>query len=231
MPKVTKSKGAAAAADELLPAAATMTDIEAGVEGMEAEGPSTTGDAAAAGGSGAVKPKFPPLSSYEANGRRIEFRRVPVPQVRRGSPRFLGAVELAECLHVYRLVKLFLGCGLCSSSLCLLAVAPCCRCTACVPAHPTHRLPGCLAAEPHDAAEEQLAGAVQAGDRKPQAGHAHEPEDAQGGLGAPLPWSAWGRLIQQQLGAAGCFQVRACVPCKPGQAHLPAILICMRGQA
>ncbi len=91
MPKVTKAKGAAAAADELLPAAATMTDIEAGVEGMEAEAPSSSGDAAAAGGSGAVKPKFPPLSSYEANGRRIEFRRVPVPQVRGlGNPCFSG---------------------------------------------------------------------------------------------------------------------------------------------
>ena len=107
MPKVTKSKGAAAAADELLPAAATMTDIEAGVEGMEAEDPSTTGDAAAAGGSGAVKPKFPPLSSYEANGRRIEFRRVPVPQVRRGLQRFLGAVELPEGLHVFKVVRLW----------------------------------------------------------------------------------------------------------------------------
>ncbi|KAI7846137.1 hypothetical protein COHA_000398 [Chlorella ohadii] len=82
MPKVTKAKGAAAAADELLPAAATMTDIEAGVGGLGAEAPRSSGDAAAAGGSGAVKPKFPPLSSYEANGRRIEFRRVPVPQNR-----------------------------------------------------------------------------------------------------------------------------------------------------
>lgn len=89
MPKVTKAKGAAATADDLLPAAATMTDIEAGVEGMDAEGPSTSGDAAAAGGSGAVKPKFPPLTSYEANGRRIEFRRVPVPQVR-GQPGVAG---------------------------------------------------------------------------------------------------------------------------------------------
>jgi RNA-binding protein PNO1 len=29
-----------------------------------------------------VKPQFPPLTSYEANGKRIEFRRIPVPQHR-----------------------------------------------------------------------------------------------------------------------------------------------------
>lgn len=72
MPKVTKKT---AAADELLQPAAPMMDIEAGTE----EAPHA---AEGAGGGAAPKPKFPPLSSYEQNGKRIEFRRVPVPQHR-----------------------------------------------------------------------------------------------------------------------------------------------------
>ena len=39
---------------------------------------------------------------------------------------------------------------------------------------------------PHDAAEERVAVAVPAGHGEPEAGHAHEPEDAQG---APCPLS------------------------------------------
>ncbi|PSC76230.1 RNA-binding pno1-like [Micractinium conductrix] len=70
MPKVTKKSGAAA--DDLLQAAAPMTGIEAGHEDAPA----------AAAGDAPAKPKFAPLSSYEQNGRRIEFRRVPVPQNR-----------------------------------------------------------------------------------------------------------------------------------------------------
>lgn len=72
MPKVTKKT---AAADDLLQPAASMMDIEAGTE----EAPHA---AEGAGGGAAPKPKFPPLSSYEQNGKRIEFRRVPVPQHR-----------------------------------------------------------------------------------------------------------------------------------------------------
>ncbi len=72
MPKVTKKT---AAADDLLQPAASMMDIEAGTE----EAPHA---AEGAGGAAAPKPKFPPLSSYELNGKRIEFRRVPVPQHR-----------------------------------------------------------------------------------------------------------------------------------------------------
>lgn len=46
-------------------------DIEAGVS-MEAELEQQPG----------VKPKFAPVTSYEENGRKVEFRRVPVPQHR-----------------------------------------------------------------------------------------------------------------------------------------------------
>lgn len=45
-------------------------DIEAGV--MDAELEQQPG----------VKPKFAPVTSYEENGRNVEFRRVPVPQHR-----------------------------------------------------------------------------------------------------------------------------------------------------
>ncbi|KAL4458752.1 hypothetical protein ABPG75_013617 [Micractinium tetrahymenae] len=72
MPKVTKKGGAA---DDLLQPAAPMMDIEAGTE----EAPHA---AEGAGGGAAPKPKFPPLSSHELNGKKIEFRRVPVPQHR-----------------------------------------------------------------------------------------------------------------------------------------------------
>lgn len=63
MPKVTKKSQ-----DEPLQEAAPVA-MEAGVEGMEQE-------------DSMLKPKFPPLSAYEQNGKRIEFRRVPVPQNR-----------------------------------------------------------------------------------------------------------------------------------------------------
>lgn len=64
MPKVTKKRNEA---EDPLQDAAPLA-IEAGVEGEEALT--------------AVKPKFPPLSAYEQDGKRIEFRRIPVPQHR-----------------------------------------------------------------------------------------------------------------------------------------------------
>lgn len=75
MPKASKK---ASLADELLHQAAPMTGIEAGTEGGEQQ------HAAAAAGEeqAGPKPKFAPLTSYELNGKRIEFRRVPVPQNR-----------------------------------------------------------------------------------------------------------------------------------------------------
>ena len=86
MPKVIKKAGGRE--DDLLQAAAPMSGIEAGVEEPQQGGQQAAaaqqqqqggdGDGAAA----APKPKFPPMSSYEQNGRRIEFRRVPVPQHR-----------------------------------------------------------------------------------------------------------------------------------------------------
>lgn len=66
MPKVTKKSQQ----DDILQEAAPIA-IESGVEEMQQE---------EAGG--ALKPKFPPLSAFDQNGRRIEFRRVPVPQNR-----------------------------------------------------------------------------------------------------------------------------------------------------
>lgn len=64
MPKVNKKAGDKD--DPLQPAAPVA--MEAGSEeGPEAAGP---------------RPKFAPLSAYEQNGRRIEFRRIPVPQHR-----------------------------------------------------------------------------------------------------------------------------------------------------
>lgn len=74
MPKVVK-KGRD---DDILQAAAPMTGIEAGVEEPEQQGVADGGS----GGAAAAKPKFAPLSSYELNGRKVEFRRVPVPQHR-----------------------------------------------------------------------------------------------------------------------------------------------------
>ncbi|KAL4859178.1 Pre-rRNA-processing protein PNO1 [Chlorella vulgaris] len=76
MPKATKK---AAQADDILQEAAPMTGIEAGTE--EGEQQHAAGAAAGAEQAG-LKPKFAPLSSYEQNGKRIEFRRVPVPQHR-----------------------------------------------------------------------------------------------------------------------------------------------------
>ena len=73
MPKVTKKSQQEDVLQEAAPVA-----MEAGVEEPE-EGQQA---AAAGGGEPGVKPKFPPLSAYEQNGRRIEFRRVPVPQNR-----------------------------------------------------------------------------------------------------------------------------------------------------
>ena len=68
MPKVTKRDKKN---DILVEAAPMAMDAEAGV-GMNAEEELQPG----------VKPKFAPVSSYEENGRKIEFRRVPVPQHR-----------------------------------------------------------------------------------------------------------------------------------------------------
>jgi RNA-binding protein PNO1 len=65
MPKVTR----ASANDILLEAAPVGLDREA--SGMEH-------DAEPA----AVKPKFAPLGAYDLNGKKIEFRRVSVPQNR-----------------------------------------------------------------------------------------------------------------------------------------------------
>ena len=75
MPKVNKR----AAGAELLAEAGGMEGIEAGVEE-----PAAAAAAAHAGPSGSAprKPKFAPLSAYEQNGQRIEFRRIPVPQHR-----------------------------------------------------------------------------------------------------------------------------------------------------
>ena len=64
MPKVTKQRQ-----EMPLQEVAPMA-VEAGVEEAEA-------------GAGPVpKPQFAPLSAYEQNGKRIEFRRIPVPQHR-----------------------------------------------------------------------------------------------------------------------------------------------------
>jgi RNA-binding protein PNO1 len=68
MPKVTKRDKQ----NDLLVEAAPMTvDAEGGV--LEAAGPS---------GTAATRPKFAPITAYEENGKKIEFRRVPVPQHR-----------------------------------------------------------------------------------------------------------------------------------------------------
>jgi RNA-binding protein PNO1 len=63
MPKVSKKKNSV---DAILQETTTMVMEQ---DEDDNEGPS-------------IKPQFPPLSSYEANGKRIEFRRVPVPQHR-----------------------------------------------------------------------------------------------------------------------------------------------------
>lgn len=70
MPKVTKKSEQ----QDILQEAAPIEAIEAGV--LEAEPPQGEGE------EGLPKPKFAPLSAYEQNGQRIEFRRVPVPQHR-----------------------------------------------------------------------------------------------------------------------------------------------------
>lgn len=76
MPKVTKKKGDA---EDPLRLAAPVP-MEAGVEEGEEAGPS--GQQQQQDGAPGPRPKFPPLSAYEQNGRRVEFRRVPVPQHR-----------------------------------------------------------------------------------------------------------------------------------------------------
>jgi hypothetical protein len=75
MPKVVKGK---AQQDDPLREAAPMTGIEAGTEEEEQQ----HAEGAATGEQAGPKPKFPPLTSYEQNGKKIEFRRVPVPQHR-----------------------------------------------------------------------------------------------------------------------------------------------------
>lgn len=75
MPKVTKKTSVQ---DDLLQAAAPMMGIEAGTE----EAPLQQAAGGGAEGSAGPKPKFAPLTSYEQNGKKIEFRRVPVPQHR-----------------------------------------------------------------------------------------------------------------------------------------------------
>ena len=74
MPKVTKKSQQ----DDVLQEAAPMAGIEAGVEEEEQQ----HAEGAAGEEQAGPRPKFPPLSSYEQNGKRIEFRRVPVPQHR-----------------------------------------------------------------------------------------------------------------------------------------------------
>lgn len=67
MPKVSKRDKQ----NDLLVEAAPMTvDAEGG--GLEAPGPSVA----------AARPKFAPITAYEENGKKIEFRRVGVPQHR-----------------------------------------------------------------------------------------------------------------------------------------------------
>ena len=68
MPKVTKKDKH----NDLLVDAAPMaldTDAGVGLNGAAAQQPG-------------LKPKFAPVTAYEENGRKIEFRRVPVPQHR-----------------------------------------------------------------------------------------------------------------------------------------------------
>jgi hypothetical protein len=76
MPKASKK---ASVADDLLQQAAPMMGIEAGTEEGEQQHAAA---AAAVEEQAGPKPKFAPLTSYELNGKRIEFRRVPVPQNR-----------------------------------------------------------------------------------------------------------------------------------------------------
>ena len=68
MPKVSKREKNN---DILVEAAPMSLDIEAGVL-----------DEATQQGKPGVKPKFAPVTAYEENGKKIEFRRVPVPQHR-----------------------------------------------------------------------------------------------------------------------------------------------------
>jgi RNA-binding protein PNO1 len=68
MPKVSKRE---VNNDILVEAAPMALDIEAGVLDEPSQ-PNKSG----------VKPKFAPVTAYEENGKKIEFRRVPVPQHR-----------------------------------------------------------------------------------------------------------------------------------------------------
>jgi len=68
MPKVSKREKNN---DLLIEAAPMSLDVEAGV----LDGPTQQDKPG-------VKPKFAPVTAYEENGKKIEFRRVPVPQHR-----------------------------------------------------------------------------------------------------------------------------------------------------
>jgi RNA-binding protein PNO1 len=68
MPKVSKREKNN---DILVEAAPMSLDVEAGVLNEPTQQ-----------GKSGVKPKFAPVTAYEENGKKIEFRRVPVPQHR-----------------------------------------------------------------------------------------------------------------------------------------------------
>ena len=73
MPKVTKRDQK----NEILVEAAPMAiDADAGGLSPQTAAAATTTNAAP------PKPKFAPITTYEENGRKVEFRRVPVPQHR-----------------------------------------------------------------------------------------------------------------------------------------------------
>ena len=76
MPKASKKTQQ----DDILQQVERMAGIEAGV--LEPKQQQQQQQHAAAAAAAGPKPKFAPLSSYEQNGKKIEFRRVPVPQHR-----------------------------------------------------------------------------------------------------------------------------------------------------
>lgn len=140
------------------------------------------GDAGARGGqpstSGAPhRPSFAPLSAFDQSGRRVEFRRVRAGGLclRRGAALWcrshLQALRADSALAWSRL----LPDGAFARAL----------------TQARARAAGHCAGAPNDAAEERVAGAVQAGHREPAAGHAHEPEDAQGARRHSLPRTAF----------------------------------------
>jgi RNA-binding protein PNO1 len=82
MPKVTRRSAREEQDDPLQPAEPIHLDDGAPMDAAPAA-PDADGDGGAeAPGPSGAKPRFAPLSHYEAAGRRIEFRRVPVPQHR-----------------------------------------------------------------------------------------------------------------------------------------------------